>query len=465
MRRNCIGANNIFVGKKEGFRMKKIILFVSLLLLMFPFGAIAQGVALTIPTVQAAAIGDTVVMHVSVNNFSSVTGIGLNINYDPAVATFAGIANTYAGVSFGVNSATSGVVKMAWVDLTGSASVSISSGVLVDLKFKYKGGSGAVGFTTSDCSISNSSGSIGAVGYLNGSITGDQKPVFTAISPITQVALDTVKFVVKATDPDAGDVLTYSAVSLPVGAKFDTTTRTFSWVPATGQIGSYKVSFLATDGQLKDSMAVSITITKKQIFVKNPIADMTLDDNPISHRTVKIKLSSPPVFVYNMGTLTYSVSSGSSAIVAVSIIAPDTLKVQGLKPTIAAPIRVVLTAMDTDKSTLSTMFMVTVTGPTGVEVNNIPKEFSLSQNYPNPFNPSTSINIGLPVQAPVTMEIYNILGVKVRTLLHGEVMSAGIHQMEWNGKDDAGASVTSGVYLYRINAGTFQVTKKMMMLK
>jgi len=100
------------------------------------------------------------VMHVSVNNFSSVTGIGLNINYDPAVATFAGIANTYAGVSFGVNSATSGVVKMAWVDLTGSASVSISSGVLVDLKFKYKGGSGAVGFTTSDCSLSNSSGSI-----------------------------------------------------------------------------------------------------------------------------------------------------------------------------------------------------------------------------------------------------------------------------------------------------------------
>jgi hypothetical protein len=269
---------------------------------------------------------------------------------------------------------------------------------------------------------------------------------------------------VNATDPDAGDVLTYSAVGLPTGAKFDTS-RTFSWIPAAAQIGSFKVSFLVSDGLLKDSMAVSITITKKQIFVKNPIADMTLDDNPISHRTVKIKLSSPPVFVYNMGTLTYSVSSGSSALVAVSIIAPDTLKVQGLKPTLVAPIRVVLTAMDTDKSTLSTMFMVTVTGPTGVEVNNIPKEFSLSQNYPNPFNPSTSINIGLPVQAPVTMEIYNILGVKVRTLLHGEVMSAGIHQMEWNGKDDAGASVTSGVYLYRINAGTFQVTKKMMMLK
>jgi hypothetical protein len=100
-----------------------------------------------------------------------------------------------------------------------------------------------------------------------------------------------------------------------------------------------------------------------------------------------------------------------------------------------------------------------------IQIGDIPSVFSLDQNYPNPFNPSTSIKFGLLVQSPVTMEIYNILGVKVRTLLRGEVMSAGIHQMEWNGKDDAGSAVTSGVYLYRINAGTFQVTKKMMMLK
>ena len=116
-------------------------------------------------------------------------------------------------------------------------------------------------------------------------------------------------------------------------------------------------------------------------------------------------------------------------------------------------------------STWSTTFNFKVTA-TSVEIpGELPKEFSLSQNYPNPFNPTTSIQFGLPVQAPVMMEIYNILGVKVRTLLHGEVMSAGFHQMVWNGKDDAGVSVTSGVYLYRINAGTFQVTKKMMMLK
>ncbi|MGD1044889.1 MAG: cohesin domain-containing protein [Bacteroidota bacterium] len=116
-------------------------------------------------------------------------------------------------------------------------------------------------------------------------------------------------------------------------------------------------------------------------------------------------------------------------------------------------------------SSYSTVFSFT-TGATSVELPGaLPKEFSLSQNYPNPFNPSTMINFGLPSQAPVTMEIYNMLGVKVRTLIRGEVMNAGIHQMEWNGKDDAGVSLTSGVYLYRINAGNFQVSKKMMLLK
>jgi hypothetical protein len=116
-------------------------------------------------------------------------------------------------------------------------------------------------------------------------------------------------------------------------------------------------------------------------------------------------------------------------------------------------------------SSYSTVFNFT-TSTTGVEASEgVPTEFSLKQNYPNPFNPSTTIKFGLPTQASVTMEIYNMLGVKVRTLIQGEVMSAGIHQMEWNGKDNAGVSVTSGVYLYRINAGTFQVSKKMMLLK
>jgi hypothetical protein len=279
--------------------------------------------------------------------------------------------------------------------------------------------------------------------------------------PISKTALDTVKFVVIATDPDSSDVLTYTASGLPTGAKFDNTTRTFSWIPTTSQVGSFSPKFIVSDGQLKDSITVSITIAKKGLAPGTPIADMILTDDS---RTRLVSLSS--AFMYNMGTLTYTVVSGNSNYVLASIIPPSRLLIQGIRPTPEdTKIKILVTAADTDKSTISTAFYVIDQGTTGITEVTIPTVFSLSQNYPNPFNPTTSIKFGLPVQASVTMEVYNVLGVKVRTLMHGEVMSAGIHQMEWNGKDDAGISVTSGVYLYRINAGTFQVTKKMMMLK
>jgi len=95
----------------------------------------------------------------------------------------------------------------------------------------------------------------------------------------------------------------------------------------------------------------------------------------------------------------------------------------------------------------------------------IPTEFGLDQNYPNPFNPSTTISFSLPKESPVTFEIYNMLGVKIRTLMAGETKGAGVHTVAWDGKDDAGVTMPSGVYLYRVHAGTFLSSKKMTLLK
>ncbi|MCX6142106.1 MAG: cohesin domain-containing protein [Ignavibacteriales bacterium] len=100
-----------------------------------------------------------------------------------------------------------------------------------------------------------------------------------------------------------------------------------------------------------------------------------------------------------------------------------------------------------------------------IDDGTIPKEFSLSQNYPNPFNPSTALRFDLPREARVTMEIYNILGVRVRTLLKGETLGAGNHVMRWDGRDESGQMVPSGVYLYRIAAGDFHAWRKMTLLK
>ncbi len=89
----------------------------------------------------------------------------------------------------------------------------------------------------------------------------------------------------------------------------------------------------------------------------------------------------------------------------------------------------------------------------------IPKEYFLAQNYPNPFNPTTTFNYGLKEESFVTLKIYNILGQEVSTLVN-EQQSAGYKSLQWNANN-----VPSGMYLYRLQSGTFVETKKMMLLK
>ncbi len=97
----------------------------------------------------------------------------------------------------------------------------------------------------------------------------------------------------------------------------------------------------------------------------------------------------------------------------------------------------------------------------------LPDHFSLSQNYPNPFNPTTIINYELRIEnSPIhtTLKIYNILGREVRTLVD-EPQAPGYYSVRWNGRDNAGKELASGVYFYRIKAGNFVKTKKMVLLR
>lgn len=111
-------------------------------------------------------------------------------------------------------------------------------------------------------------------------------------------------------------------------------------------------------------------------------------------------------------------------------------------------------------------YKLTIGSPTGVleNVAGLPKEFALDQNYPNPFNPSTTIKFALPKDAMVILKVYDVLGREVRTLVN-ERVSAGFQQVVWDGRNEFGAQVASGMYIYHISAGAFVSTKKMMMLK
>jgi hypothetical protein len=112
-------------------------------------------------------------------------------------------------------------------------------------------------------------------------------------------------------------------------------------------------------------------------------------------------------------------------------------------------------------------------GRSDVKENNstLPKDVSLSQNYPNPFNPSTTIPFrvesgqwGVAKTVHTSLTIYNLAGQKVRVLLDEEMMT-GSYQAIWDGKDDNGQKVSSGIYFYRFKAGDNSETKKMIMLK
>jgi hypothetical protein len=89
----------------------------------------------------------------------------------------------------------------------------------------------------------------------------------------------------------------------------------------------------------------------------------------------------------------------------------------------------------------------------------LPTGFSLGQNYPNPFNPVTNISFSLPKTSAVKLEIYNMMGQKVATLVE-DLLDAGQHIATWDG-----SRMASGVYLYRLEAGGFIETKKMTLLK
>jgi hypothetical protein len=89
----------------------------------------------------------------------------------------------------------------------------------------------------------------------------------------------------------------------------------------------------------------------------------------------------------------------------------------------------------------------------------LPNEFALAQNYPNPFNPTTTIKFDLPFDTKVTLKLYDVLGREVRTLVDRE-MPAGFHQATVEG-----SSLSSGVYIYKMEAGSFTQVRKLLLLK
>jgi flagellar hook assembly protein FlgD len=94
----------------------------------------------------------------------------------------------------------------------------------------------------------------------------------------------------------------------------------------------------------------------------------------------------------------------------------------------------------------------------------LPEGYALLQNHPNPFNPETEIGFQLPEANHVVLRVYDILGQEIRTLAD-KTYEAGYYSITWNAKDNAGSPVSSGIYLYQIQAGSFRQVKKMSLMR
>ncbi len=92
-------------------------------------------------------------------------------------------------------------------------------------------------------------------------------------------------------------------------------------------------------------------------------------------------------------------------------------------------------------------------------------DYKLEQNYPNPFNPTTTIKFYLPINKQISLTVYNALGQKVKTLINNELLTAGEHSVQWDGTNNAGQKVASGMYIYELKYGNFKIQKRMTLLK
>ncbi|MBN2281016.1 MAG: T9SS type A sorting domain-containing protein [Candidatus Marinimicrobia bacterium] len=102
---------------------------------------------------------------------------------------------------------------------------------------------------------------------------------------------------------------------------------------------------------------------------------------------------------------------------------------------------------------------------TSIDDENVANNFRLEQNYPNPFNPTTQISYQIPAPGKVRLEVYNLLGNKIRTLVNENSTRAGVYNIEWNGLTDDGRSAASGIYIYKLTSEVGVKAKKMILQK
>jgi hypothetical protein len=214
--------------------------------------------------------------------------------------------------------------------------------------------------------------------------------------------------------------------------------------------GTAVVTFYVTSKGITIRTECSEDVAGLQVDLTNVISTPTKIISPFSNPGYRLDNNVLRVVLVDQNAKTLSAGSHTIATIPMSIMNLNEIGVANLK------------VGSTDAQLLSSEAVVT--NSQAPDDNQIPTDFALNQNYPNPFNPSTIIKFSIPQTSPVHITVYNMLGQQIRTLFSG-VMEAGVQTVTFDGKDQSGKALSSGTYMYRMTAGTFVQTKKMMLLK
>ncbi|MEW5701764.1 MAG: Ig-like domain-containing protein [Candidatus Zixiibacteriota bacterium] len=288
-------------------------------------------------------------------------------------------------------------------------------------------------------------------------------PVLAAIGSQSVTVGDSLDLTVSATDAN-GTPPFLMARNLPANSEFPDyadSSGTFSFHPDSSQVGVHNVTFIAWDGELADSEVVPITVSHLNLApIIASITPKSVDEGqtlnfPVTASdpngdTMNLTAQNVPLnasFVDNgngIGAFSFSPDLTQSGDYDVRFVASDGL----LADTEIAVITV------NDVAAIRSL-------ETG---GSVPTEYALEQNYPNPFNAGTVVRFSLPRDGSVRLEIFDILGRRVRALVD-ESMTLGSYAVDWNGADDGGAPVASGVYFYRLEASGYSRVRSMLVLR
>jgi parallel beta-helix repeat protein len=218
---------------------------------------------------------------------------------------------------------------------------------------------------------------------------------------------------------------------------------------ASGEVGSeVEVKLMADNANGVKGIRISLDFDRSQLQLLSITPGKLVSDSRIFF------WSAPDEIEMSMVALGHEYTIGGSGEVA-------NLKFKVLR---GGPVSLTSRALDirdVNNKQIACTFNKGGVGPTA----GVPDKFALLQNYPNPFNPETYISFALPVASSVDLKVYNVAGQLVKSLVDGEEMSAGLHMVRWDGTNNNGEKVASGIYFYKINAGDFQATKKMVVTK